>query len=117
MCFSISDPTSYDNIRGWLSVIGKYVPPTTPFILVGTKLDQRNDKELLENLKKEGLSPLTTEQGLQLCKDINAKSYIEVSSYQQKFVKTLFDTAIRTALEIKARMREEKKKKKHCILV
>ena len=34
--------------------------PNTKMILVGTKLDLRDDKELLEKLKAKGQSPIST---------------------------------------------------------
>ncbi len=36
--------------------------PNTPIILVGTKLDLRDDKETIEKLKEKRLSPITYTQ-------------------------------------------------------
>ena len=33
--------------------------PNTPVILVGTKLDLRDDEETIEKLKEKGLAPIT----------------------------------------------------------
>ena len=38
--------------------------PTTPILLVGTKLDLRDDKDAIEKLAKEELSPITYEEVL-----------------------------------------------------
>lgn len=44
--------------------------PSTPIILVGTKLDLRDDKDTIEKLKEKKLSPITYPQGLALAKEI-----------------------------------------------
>lgn len=44
--------------------------PLTPIILVGTKLDLRDDKDTTEKLKEKKLSPITYPQGLAMAKDI-----------------------------------------------
>lgn len=44
--------------------------PSTPIILVGTKLDLRDDKDTIEKLKEKKLAPITYPQGLALAKDI-----------------------------------------------
>lgn len=45
--------------------------PNTPIILVGTKLDLRDDKETIEKLKEKKLSPITYPQGLAMAKEIS----------------------------------------------
>lgn len=49
-------------------------------ILVGTKLDLRNDKQTVEILKQKNLKPVSTALGLKLAKDIKAVKYLECSS-------------------------------------
>ena len=44
--------------------------PNTPIILVGTKLDLRDDKDTMEKLKEKKLSPITYPQGLAMAKEI-----------------------------------------------
>lgn len=50
--------------------------PTTPIILVGTKLDLRAEKETLEVLKEKKLSPISYLQGLAMAKEIGKDSVI-----------------------------------------
>lgn len=45
--------------------------PNTPIILVGTKLDLRDEKETIEKLKEKKLSPITYPQGLAMAKEIS----------------------------------------------
>ena len=44
--------------------------PNTPIILVGTKLDLRDDKDTIEKLKEKKLNPITYPQGLAMAKEI-----------------------------------------------
>ena len=54
--------------------------PNTPVILVGTKLDLRDDKDTIEKLKKVKMAPITYQQGLKMMKDIGAVQYLECSA-------------------------------------
>lgn len=47
--------------------------PSTPIILVGTKLDLRDEKETIEKLKEKKLAPITYPQGLALAKEIGER--------------------------------------------
>jgi GTPase SAR1 family protein len=44
--------------------------PNTPIILVGTKLDLRDDKDTTERLRDKKLSPITYPQGLAMAREI-----------------------------------------------
>ena len=72
--------------------------PSTPIILVGTKLDLRDDKETIEKLKDKKLAPVAYTEGLRMCKEIQATKYLECSALTQKGLKTVFDEAIRAVL-------------------
>ena len=47
--------------------------PNTPIILVGTKLDLRDDKDTIEKLKEKKLTPITYPQGLAMAKEIGMR--------------------------------------------
>ncbi|MCL4159591.1 UNVERIFIED_CONTAM: hypothetical protein GTU68_027604 [Idotea baltica] len=98
ICFSLISPASFENVRAkWYPEVSHHCP-STPIILVGTKLDLREDKETLENLKEKRLAPITYPQGLVMCREINAVKYLECSALSQKGLKTVFDEAIRAVL-------------------
>jgi GTPase SAR1 family protein len=70
----------------------------TPYILVGTKLDLRDDEGVITELKKKGMAPIPTAQGESLSKEISSTSYIECSALSQKGLKTVFDEAARAVV-------------------
>jgi len=44
--------------------------PNTPIILVGTKLDLRDDRDTIEKLRERRLAPISFPQGLAMAKEI-----------------------------------------------
>lgn len=98
VCFSIVNPASFENVRAkWYPEIRHHCP-STPMLLVGTKLDLRDDKSTIEKLKDKNLQPITYQQGLAMGKEITAVKYLECSALTQKGLKTVFDEAIRAVL-------------------
>lgn len=77
VCFSVVDPTSFANvIQKWIPEIRQHCPDI-PLILVGTKIDQRNDRERLEMLKQKNQEPISYEQGFLLGQSVDAEVYVE----------------------------------------
>lgn len=72
--------------------------PHTPFILVGTKLDLREDKATIDKLAAKKLAPITYEQGYHVSKEIGAYKYMECSALTEVGIKAVFDEAIRVVL-------------------
>ncbi|CAG8615433.1 13018_t:CDS:1, partial [Acaulospora morrowiae] len=87
--------------------------PNIPIILVGTKLDLREDKETIIKLRQKSQSPITYPQGLQMAKDISAVRYLECSALTQKGLKNVFDEAIRAVLC----PAPVPKRKKNCVIL
>ena len=97
-CFSIISPASFENVKAkWYPEINHHCP-NVPILVVGTKLDLREDKATIERLAEKKLAPVTHQQGLQLAKEIKAAKYLECSALTQKGLKAVFDEAIRTVL-------------------
>jgi len=69
--------------------------PNVPIILVGTKLDLRDDEGTRENLRQKKMAPIQYEQAVQVAKDIKAYKYMECSALTQRNLKNVFDEAIR----------------------
>eukprot|EP01101_Sappina_pedata_P012357 TRINITY_DN846_c0_g2_i1.p2 TRINITY_DN846_c0_g2~~TRINITY_DN846_c0_g2_i1.p2 ORF type:complete len:210 (+),score=95.58 TRINITY_DN846_c0_g2_i1:100-729(+) len=96
LCFSVVSPPSFDNIKQkWYTEVDHHCPEAKK-ILVGTKIDLRNDKKILDELKGEKLP--TTEMGENIAKEIGAKAYLECSAYTQEGLKRVFEEAIRTVI-------------------
>jgi len=111
--FSVISPASFENVRAkWVPEIQHHCP-STPMLLVGTKLDMREDKEALARLAEKKLSPITTEAGTTMAKEIKAVKYMECSALTQKGLKDVFDEAIRAVITPKP---EAKKKKGGCTI-
>eukprot|EP00486_Rosalina_sp_Unknown_P014784 CAMPEP_0201591650 /NCGR_PEP_ID=MMETSP0190_2-20130828/189762_1 /ASSEMBLY_ACC=CAM_ASM_000263 /TAXON_ID=37353 /ORGANISM="Rosalina sp." /LENGTH=143 /DNA_ID=CAMNT_0048050065 /DNA_START=750 /DNA_END=1181 /DNA_ORIENTATION=- len=108
VCYSIISRSSYENVRSkWIPEIKHHVPDA-PFLLVGTKTDLRDDKDVVQKVG----STLKEEEGKALAKELGARAYVECSALTQKGLKGVFDEAIRHALH-----KGEAKKKKGCVLL
>ncbi|KAF6174339.1 hypothetical protein GIB67_040832 [Kingdonia uniflora] len=82
LAFSLISKASYENVaKKWIPELRHYAPGV-PIILVGTKLDLRDDKQFF--IDHPGAVPITTVQGEELKKVIGAPYYIECSSKTQQ---------------------------------
>ncbi|KAF7994206.1 hypothetical protein HCN44_001339 [Aphidius gifuensis] len=98
ICFSLINPASFENAKAkWYPEVRRYCP-ATPIILVGTKLDLREDKETIEKLKDKKLAPITYPQGLAMAKEIGAVKYLECSALTKEGLDAVFDQAARAVL-------------------
>ena len=95
ICFSIVSPPSFDNVKAkWFPEIEHHAP-NVPIILVGTKLDLREDKGTMDALRSKRMEAVSYEQALAVSKDIRAHKYLECSALTQRNLKSVFDEAIR----------------------
>ena len=62
------------------------------------KVDLREDVETVKKLKEKSEVPVSLHQGLALSRDIGAVKYVECSALTQKWLKNVFEEAIRAAL-------------------
>jgi len=98
VCFSIVNPSSFENVRAkWYPEVSHHCP-NTPIILVGTKVDLRDDPATREKLASKKQAPITYEQGLQMVQEIGAVKYMECSALTQTGLKAVFDEAIRAVI-------------------
>lgn len=73
----------------WLSLFLQWVPeithhcPKTPFLLVGTQIDLRDDPSTVEKLAKNKQKPITPETAEKLARDLKAVKYVECSALTQ----------------------------------
>jgi len=115
VCFSLVSPPSFENVKSkWYPEINHHAPETTK-LLVGTKLDLREDAQTVARLRERRMEPINYAQGLQMQKDIRAVKYIECSALTQQGLKSVFDEAIRAVL-FPAPKAAAKKKKGTCVV-
>jgi len=113
--FSIISPRSFQNIRTkWAPEITHY-SPGTPIILVGNKVDLRDDTEVVKQLNKLGLHPVKREEGESMAKDIGATKYIECSALTQESLVQVFNSAITESL--RNRNNKLKKRSSKCLIL
>lgn len=104
VCFSVVSPASFENVKEkWVPEITHHCPKT-PFLLVGTQCDLRNDQTTIEKLQRNKQKPISQEQADKLVKELqhgkaSVMKYIECSALTQTNLKLVFDEAILAALE------------------
>ncbi|KAL7413825.1 ras-related C3 botulinum substrate 3, isoform CRA_a [Mrakia frigida] len=98
ICFSLVSPASFENVRSkWFPEVSHHAPGI-PIILVGTKLDLRDDPATVANLRDRRMSPIAYPAGVQCSREIGAVRYLECSALSQQGLKNVFDEAIRSVL-------------------
>jgi len=122
VCFSVIQPDSFANIKTkWYPEI-RHFCPKQPFVLVGLKIDLRDDETELEELAKEGKQPIIPEQGKKLALELKAECYRECSALTQTGLKEVFDEAARIGMPKKTTVTDGEepiviKKKNKCIIL
>ena len=62
VCFSVVQTSSFDNVKvKWIPEVLHH-NPNTPMLLIGTKSDLRDDPDMLEKLKKENKTVVSTKE-------------------------------------------------------
>ncbi|KAI3905157.1 hypothetical protein MKX01_017403 [Papaver californicum] len=114
LAFSLISRPSFENItKKWIPELRHYAP-SVPIVLVGTKLDLREDKQF--HIDYPGAYTISTAQGEELKKQIGALAYVECSSKNQQNVKTVFDTAIELVLH-PPKTKKRRKKRRLCSIM
>ena len=106
VCFSVVSPSSFENVKekvgnaatlylysnfllNLLFLQLKWVPEIThhcqktPFLLVGTQIDLRDDAATVEKLAKNKQRVITIDQGEKLARELKAVKYVECSALTQ----------------------------------
>ncbi|RZC74523.1 hypothetical protein C5167_049994 [Papaver somniferum] len=115
LAFSLISRPSFENItkKKWIPELRHYAP-SVPIVLVGTKLDLREDKQF--HIDYPGAYTISTAQGEELKKQIGASAYVECSSKNQQNVKTVFDIAIKLVLH-PPKTKKRRKKRRLCSIM
>ena len=98
VCFSVVSPASFENVKAkWHPEVTHHCPDAA-VMLVGTKVDLRENHDIIEKLKEKNLEPITHENGLELAKELGAANYLECSALTKLSVKQVFYDAIKAVL-------------------
>jgi len=109
ICFSVVSPSSFENVTSkWCPEI-KHHCADAPILLIGTKIDLREDKETLQILAENGQAPIKREQGQKLANKIRAVKYLECSALTQRGLKQVFGEAVRAVLRPQPVRRRQRK--------
>jgi len=94
ICYSVVAPDSYHNVQQkWAPEVSHHCP-TAARLLVGTKIDLRDNHTTLQKLAESRSKPMTEEDGQKLAQRINAV-YRECSAMMSKGVQQVFEEAVR----------------------
>ncbi|KAH9482100.1 Ras-related C3 botulinum toxin substrate 1, partial [Psilocybe cubensis] len=103
LCFSVADPSSYEHVRTkWYPETAHHFP-SAPILLVGTKIDLRDDAATVALLHDRRITMLQHHQGYAMAKDIGAVCYMECSARAGYGVQDVFEEAMRIAANPSAR--------------
>eukprot|EP01124_Arcella_intermedia_P027843 TRINITY_DN5539_c0_g1_i1.p1 TRINITY_DN5539_c0_g1~~TRINITY_DN5539_c0_g1_i1.p1 ORF type:complete len:205 (+),score=60.63 TRINITY_DN5539_c0_g1_i1:1-615(+) len=96
--FSVVSPSSFENVREkWFPEVEHHCPGV-PVVLVGSKVDLREDVGVVEGLKAEGKGVVSYEQGVWMAQEMKAVKYLECSALTQVGVGQVFEEAFREML-------------------
>lgn len=96
--FSVDSPDSLENVRHkWIEEARERCPDV-PIILVGLKMDLRQDPIAIEEMRKKSQKFITSREGEQMAQLCGARKYLECSSLTGEGVDDVFEAATRAAL-------------------
>jgi small GTP-binding protein len=99
ICFSVVEPSSFQNVSSkWIPEIRHHSPKDTKILLIGTKIDLRDDPHVLDELDEQGFKPISEQEAAQLAKSLGIVNYLECSAASQKGVREVFDCAIKSVI-------------------
>jgi len=99
LCFSIDSIDSLKNITSkWIPEI-KYYNDSVMFLLVGTKADIRENRQLINELQEDGITIISKTAGETLAKEIgNHVAYMECSALENRGITEVFEAAVNMGL-------------------
>ena len=108
VCYSVVAPASLE------AVVARWLPELrihcrhSPFLLVGTKTDLREDEAEMVRLAKTKQKPVGAEAGEKVARQLGAFAYVECSALTQKGLKNVFDLALQAYLNQKSKPPQER---------
>lgn len=90
ICFGVDLPASFENVCNFLLEIN-HICPGTPFLIVGTRIDTRDDPCIHKTLSEKGLTVIQREDGEKMATDLGAVGYVECSALTRCNLEDVFD--------------------------
>jgi Ras-related C3 botulinum toxin substrate 1 len=111
LVFSVVNPNSFYNARHkWIPEAKRHCP-TVPIILCGSKIDLREDPDMLARLKQTNQQVVTAEEGEYMAWSCDCIGYVENSALTQQNLKKTFDSIIRCSGAWSTKRNQLKKEK------
>ena len=99
LCIDVMSPSSLATAREiFLAELQRYVLAKPSIMVLGCKIDLRDDEDAIERLKGAGQEPINRAQGTAFASEIGAFGYLECSALNQKGVAPAIDEAVRHVL-------------------
>jgi len=100
LCFSLVTESSLDSVKDkWQPEVEHYIPDC-PTILVGTKVDLRDEK--IADVSTGEFAPVTDEKALKFATDMSCSAFVAVSAKTGKNLKAVFEKAVSVVLQVRA---------------
>ncbi|XP_052275709.1 rho-related GTP-binding protein RhoJ-like [Dreissena polymorpha] len=94
ICFSVINPDSFKNVQTkWIPELRKALG-VTPFIILGTHVDLRQDPDVLQQLQIKGQKPVSSRVASAACRRLGGKCYVESSSTMKTRMRQALDEAL-----------------------
>ena len=88
--FALNDPDSlYSVSTRWVPEIAHHAPKT-PYVLVGNKVDLRENSEEIARLREKGRAMVTHREGEEKAREIGAAGYFETSALTASGIEEVF---------------------------
>lgn len=98
ICFGVDFPDSLYNVHDkWIAEVNHFCG-RLPILLIGCKIDLRQDPRVVGEMRLYGQRPITYEEGLSVARRIGARDYIECSAKSGEGVREVFQAATRATL-------------------
>ncbi|BFU26210.1 Rho family GTPase [Entamoeba histolytica HM-1:IMSS-B] len=118
LCFAVIYEPSFHNLKDkWQPEVRQHCP-NAALMMVGTKIDLRDNAAEVKKITDQGLQVISPEKGQQMADELKCVKYMECSALTRKGLKEVFETAVKYVLENNAAAPPpEKKDRKKCVLL
>lgn len=93
VCFSVAQPETFIQVQQrWLPEIKQHMEET-PYLIVGTQADLRDDPEVISDLQEKGQRPVSFREAASFARKVGASCYVECSPVMKKRLRRVMNNA------------------------